>query len=86
MKKEYNHLYYLKNKDRILEKARQKREAVPRKERPKLYKIPVTRIRSNPPKKKLNQYVYNEKKKGKIRGKLTDEVIVRDDMIILPFD
>jgi hypothetical protein len=86
MKKQYNHLYYLKNKHRIMEKYRQKRDAMPRKERPKIYKLPVTRIRSNPPKNKLNQYVYNEKKKGRIRGKLTEDVIVRDDMIILPFD
>jgi hypothetical protein len=86
MKKQYNHLYYLKNKDRILEKYRQRREAVPRKERPKTYKLPVTRIRSNPPKNKLNQHVYTEKKKGRIRGKLTDPIVVRDDMIILPFN
>jgi hypothetical protein len=85
MKKQYNHLYYLKNKARIMEKYRRRREAIPRKERPKIYKLPVTRIRSNPPKNKLNQHVYNEKKKGRIRGK-PENVIVRDDMIILPFD
>jgi hypothetical protein len=81
----YNRFYYLRNKHKLLQKMREKRGPVVKKERPKIYKIKSTRIRSSIPKNKLNQFVYNKKLKGGIKGKPAD-FIVRDDKIILEFD